>query len=327
MKVGVLGTGNISENFLSAANINEVEVVAVWNRNYEKAEAFAQRHDICGIYDNYDSFLADQNIDTVYVGLPNGLHYEFALKALETGRNVLIEKPFCSNMNEFKTLVNKAQEKGVFLIEMDRVQALPNFHVIQEKMQYIGDVSAVVMNYSQYSRKYDAYLAGNISNVFTREFSGGALVDLGVYGVNLAVSLFGLPQNLSYTVKKLETGIDVSGVLTLNYGTFVVAIIVSKDSVGFKHVAIQGEKGTLISYEAPSVINNLYWLDRNGQSDIGVSQEYDASVYTLAEMKRIIEEKDYDAYYARLNQSKRVMKVMDTARKSASVTFTADITE
>ena len=324
MRVGILGAGDISRNFLNAAGICEVEVAAIYNHNYDKAAALASEFGVERVYNDFEAFLNDESFDTVYVGLPNGLHCEYAGKAMAYGKHVLIEKPFCSNMNEFRNLVELARENKVFLIEMDRVQALPNFKVMQEKLADIGDVSAVIMNYSQYSRKYDAYLEGNVSNVFTTEFSGGALVDLGVYGVDLATALFGMPKNLSYAVKKLETGVDVAGVLTMQYDTFVVCIVVSKDSVGHKHVAVQGEKGTLISYEAPSVLNRLFWLDRWGQGEISASQDYDASVYTLWEMKRIIDEKDYDAYYARLNQSKRVMKVMDTARKSAGIVFASD---
>ena len=325
MRVGILGAGDISRNFLNAAGICEVEVAAIYNHHIEKAQALADEYNVERVYDDYQAFLEDDSFDTVYIGLPNGLHCEYAGKAMAYGKNVLIEKPFCSNMSEFKNLVELARENKVFLIEMDRVQALPNFKVMQEKLPYIGEVSAVIMNYSQYSRKFDAYLEGSVSNVFTTEFSGGALMDLGVYGVNLAIALFGMPKNLNYTVKKLETGVDVSGVLTLHYDTFVVAIICSKDSVGHKHVAVQGEKGTLISYEAPSVLNRMFWLDRYGQAEVSASQDYDASVYTLWEMKRIIEEKDYDAYYARLNQSKRVMKVLDTARKSAGIVFDNDL--
>ena len=136
-----------------------------------------------------------------------------------------------------------------------------------------------------------------------------------------------MPKNLNYTVKELESGVDVSGVLTLHYDTFVVALINSKDSMGHMHTSVQGEKGTLISYSAPSVLDRMFWLDRYGQAEISESQDYDASVYTLFEMKRIIDEKDYDAYYQRLNQSKRVMKVLDTARKSAGIIFASDYAE
>ena len=324
MKVGVLGTGNISHEFLGAARVHEVEVVAVYNRSLEKANTFAQVYEIPSTYDNYDEFLLNNGFDTVYVGLPNGLHYEYGKKALQAGKNVLIEKPFASNMKQFDELVSLANERGLYLIEMDRVTAQPNFQILKERLPEIGDVKCVTMDFCQYSRKWDSYKEGNFINVFSTEFSGGALLDLGVYCVNLAVSLFGKPESLVYVVDKLETGVDITGNLVMKYPGRIVSIVCAKNSIGDKVQNIQGEKGSLRINGVPGAMDSIYLVTSKDSTCVSVEQEYNGTTYTLGEMKRIIDNKDWEACALRLMQSRKVMQVLDAARKSADIVFPVD---
>ena len=324
MKVGVLGTGDISHAFMYAAAIAGVVTESVYHREIEKAERFRNKYGISKAYDNYDEFLADDSFDTVYVGLPNGLHYEYGLKALEHGKNAILEKPFCSNIREFNELIDMANRKGRFVIEMDRVQSLPNFKSIKDHLNDIGPVSVASATYSQYSRKFDAYLNGVIGNVFTTKFSGGALMDLGVYPVNGFIALFGMPKKVSYKVTKLPTGIDISGTLLMEYDSFNATVIVSKNSIGNKHIIIQGEKGSIMTESAPSVIDNLVLITRKEVTDIAYSQPYDGFAYTLMDIKDIIDNRNMERYKERLKQTKAVVTVLEYARKSANIVFEAD---
>lgn len=324
MKVGIFGTGDISHAFMEAAGIAGVEVIAVYNRNYEKAQAFCEKYGLKACYDDPDQLVSNQEIDTVYVGMPNGLHYTCAMKGLEAGKNVIIEKPFCANLREFNELCSKADEKKRFIIEMDRIQSLPNFKAMKEHLDEVGFVSAVSANYSQYSRKYDAYLQGNVSNVFTTEFAGGALMDLGVYPINAIIALFGMPTKVIYRVNKLGTGVDIAGDLLMEYPGFHANVIVAKNSIGNKHIMIQGTEGSIITEDAPSTITNLTLMTRWGNKDISADQPYDGFAYTLMDIKNIIENRDMTAYSARRTQSRRVMTILDAARRSANIVFSAD---
>ncbi|MBR0385169.1 MAG: Gfo/Idh/MocA family oxidoreductase, partial [Erysipelotrichaceae bacterium] len=317
MKVGVLGTGNISTEFMEASKVAEVPVRAIYHRELQKAQNFADKWGIGKAYDDIDSFLADEDFDTVYIGLPNGLHYEYGKKALLAHKHVLMEKPFCSNLKEFDELVSISKMNHVYLIEMDRVTALPNFQIMKARLGELGKIRLVTIDFSQYSRKYDAYLSGEVSNVFTTKFSGGALYDLGVYCVNLVVLLFGKPANLLYIADKLETGVDVSGNLVLKYPHTVVSITVSKNSIGDKKTTIQGEKGSYISDNVPSVLPHVELVTRTGTQTISVEQPYNGTTYTLMEMKRIIDDRDTAASNLRLIQSRKVLQVLTSARKSA----------
>lgn len=324
MIVGVLGCGDISKEFMSASRNADVEVKAVYHREFEKASAFAESYGLERAYDDYDSFLAQEDVDTVYVGLPNSLHYPFAKKAMQAGKNVLIEKPFCSNLREFDDLVNTSKVNNVYLIEMDRVTSMPNFAIVRDRLGELGKIRACQLDFSKYSRKYDAYLAGEHVNVFDSAFSGGALADLGVYLVNFVVALFGKPHSLIYVADKLESGVDVSGVLVMKYPEMLVSITNSKNSIGDMVTTIQGEKGTFRLGTTPSVFSTVDKISKAGTERISVDQEFDGSTYTLMEMKRIIDNDDKAAGEIRLAQSRKVMEVLQSARKSAGIVFKAD---
>ncbi|MBQ3384631.1 MAG: Gfo/Idh/MocA family oxidoreductase [Erysipelotrichaceae bacterium] len=324
MKVGVLGTGDISHAFMVAAEIADVITEAVYHREIEKAVKFQNRYNISKAYDDYDEFLADDSFDTVYVGLPNGLHYQYGMKALEHDKNAILEKPFCSNVREFNELLETANRKGKFVIEMDRVQSLPNFKSMKDHLKDIGPVSVASANYSQYSRKFDAYINGTVGNVFTTKFSGGALMDLGVYPVNAFIALFGMPKKVSYNVTKLPTGVDISGTLLMEYENFNATVIVSKNSIGNKHIMIQGERGSILTETAPSVIEDLKLITRKEITDISCPQPYDGFAYTLIDIRDIIDNKDMEHYSRRLKQTKSVVTVLEYARKSAGIVFEAD---
>ena len=198
-KVALCGTGMISDWFVqSAKQVEGIQVVAVHSRHLETAQEFASKNNIEKTYTDYDLMFKDPEIDMIYIGLPNSLHFEVALKALKAKKHVIVEKPFTSNMTEFIQLVQAAYDNDVKLFEMNRILQLPNYQVIREHLKDIAPIRLITWNYSQYSRKYNDLLAGNVRNVFTSEFSGGALVDLGVYGVHFVTGLFGAPQESTY---------------------------------------------------------------------------------------------------------------------------------
>ncbi len=324
MKVGIIGTGSISERFVEACRVCEVEVNAVYNRHLAKAREFADQKYIPAAYNHYDTLLNEADVDTVYIALPNSLHFAYAKRAMKAGKNVLMEKPFCSNLREFNDLAVTAKENNVYIIEMDRVTCLPNFQVLKVHLDEIAPIRMISMDISQYSRKYDAYKNGEVANVFKAEYSGGALVDLGVYCVNLVTALMGMPENLIYVAEKNPEGVDLCGNLVMRYPGTRASITMSKNSIGRKDIAIQGENGTLFVDSNPQILNQITLVKRSGSEVISYEHDYNGDAYTLWEMKRIIDNRDYAAFDLRLAQSRKVMKVLCSARNSAGIVFDAD---
>lgn len=186
MKIGTIGTGFITNWFIES--MNEVEVnscIAICSRRETNARELAERFHIGKIYTDVRLMMEDDEIDTVYIASPNNLHFSYAKLALENHKNVILEKPFVSNVSECKILIQMAKEAHLFLFEAITTRYLPNVSYIKKQLSRLGSIHMVACNMSQRSRKYEQLLQGNTPNVFNTKYSGGALMDINVYNIQL----------------------------------------------------------------------------------------------------------------------------------------------
>lgn len=184
MKLLIAGAGFIVSDFLPIAkDIENLELVGIAGVESDLAQMQKYQADygIKQVYTDYDEALARTSADTVYVAVPNFLHYLFAKKALFAGKNVICEKPFTVKYQEFKELRQLAEEKHLVLVEAITNQYLSNYQALKDELADLGAVKIVSMNYSQYSHRYDAFKEGKVLPVFDPKKGGGALMDLNIY--------------------------------------------------------------------------------------------------------------------------------------------------
>ncbi|MDU3154042.1 MAG: Gfo/Idh/MocA family oxidoreductase, partial [Anaerococcus hydrogenalis] len=141
---------------------------------------------------------SDPEINFVYIASPNSLHYKQAKMCLEAGKNVICEKPFFTNTKELDDLIKISDDKKLFLFEAISIKYLPSLNILKSLLRKIGKISTCMINYSQYSSRFDKYKAGIVENIFKSEFSAGALADLGIYNLHLIYELFGMGEEFSY---------------------------------------------------------------------------------------------------------------------------------
>lgn len=320
MNLGILGTGMIVQSTLPHwAEIGiPIGGILGTERSRERTQALAEQYRIPHCYYDYDALLGS-DIDTVYIALPNSLHYAFARKALERGKHVIVEKPAAANLREWESLLRLAQERKLFLLEAMNIPYLPAFRALQKDLGSIGELRIVSLNYSQYSSRYDAFKAGTILPAFDCRKAGGALMDLNVYNVHAAAALFGKPKGVRYHAN-IRRGIDTSGILTLDYGDFQAVCIGAKDCAAPISCTFQGDGGTI------QVTTPLSQMVRYRVKD----QEKDFTdglyrlTYEFREFDRIIREQDFETA-ARRNESSTVTAwILDTARKDAGIVFDND---
>lgn len=324
LKVGLVGTGNISELFVQATkHVDGIEATAVFNRDQHKANIFADQHRIKIAHNDYNAMLNDPHVNCIYIGLPNSMHFDYAIKALKAGKVTIVEKPFVSNLAEFDEVQKTAEENDTMIFEMTRTMELPNFKTIKDNLELILPIRLVTINFSQYSRRYNDLLAGKMPNVFSEEFSGGALMDLGVYGVHLMIGLFGKPRGLMYVANHLSNSVDISGTLIMKYKSFIASLAQSKNSKCDNRITIQGERGTIYATPTASILAKVE-LDMDERTDISAIQEHESMVYTLAKITGVVERKDTEMAKLMLAHSRDVMEVLEKARRSAGITFMAD---
>ena len=245
MKLGIIGSGMIVKDFLSFAHeLPEIKLEAIAARNIENLKELQNKYNIKEIYTNIDFCLENKEIDTIYVAVPNNLHYTVAKKALEAGKNVICEKPFTLKYDEAVELFEIAEDKGLILIEAITNQYQKNYLDIKDNIDNIGEIRLVECNFSQLSSRYEAFKNGIIAPVFDKSKGGGVLGDLNIYNIHFVVGLFGKPNKVHYS-PNIVNDVDTSGILLLEYDNFKVVCIAAKDTFNNSYVNIQGDQGII----------------------------------------------------------------------------------
>lgn len=327
MKLGILGSGKIVKEVLPVfKKIENIDLVAIAARNEEKLQNLAKEFDIKKYYLGIDELLQDQDIDTVYVALPNHLHFDAMDKAIDYGKDIICEKPFTSNFYETKQIIEKAKDKDVMIVEAISHRFIPNAIETKKMINDLGEIKIVSFNYSQYSSRYDKFKAGDIEPVFSLEASGGALIDLNLYNVAFAVDTFGLPKDVKYFAN-IEKDIDTSGIVILDYEDFKVSCIGSKDSAAPMVNTIQGTKATI---EIPDALNSFgeFYVQVVGEDNKDSYQfnHEDTSrlYYEFVAIEEILRNRDVKRSDELLEQTKNYMDVVTRARFDANIFYSAD---
>jgi predicted dehydrogenase len=326
MKLGIIGSGMIVKELLSITPLLkdlELKAICGTQRNEENMNQLKDKYNIKKVLFDYDELLS-LDLDAVYIGLPNNLHFEYSKRALEAGVNVVVEKPFTANYKEAVILSDLARKKKLFLFEAITNQYLPNYKKIKELIPALGNIKIVQCNYSQYSSRYDKFKSGEVLPAFNPEFSGGALMDLNIYNIHYVVGLFGKPKNIEY-YPNIERGIDTSGVLILDYEKFKCVCIGAKDCKAPIANNIQGDKGCIYQDTPANVCESFELLMNDGTSSKINENNYEhRMVNEFIQFLDMIKKNDLEGCYKRLEHSLIVAEVQTIARKKSGIVFTAD---
>ncbi len=309
MCVGTLGTSSICETLIKAFQKAEIEVGACYSRSLEKAKGLCAKYDIAKAYDNYDALLSDEGINTIYIALPNSLHYSYAKKALLRNKHVILEKPFVLKYEEAKELKDIAYKQKRYLFEAVTSIHQNNIKKLKEMIKEVAPLHLAQFSYSKVSRNYEKFKAGELPNNFNYEMGGGALYDLGVYNIHMAYCLFGKPDQMAY-VQNTIRGCDCSGVATLKYKDgLVVSCLAGKDVFAANGIVLMGEKGYIQTIDVPSKPTRfiIEKKDFHKESPAELTNPY---VVMLKVFKKIMENEDYDQHKQLLEHSLEVMKIM-----------------
>jgi D-xylose 1-dehydrogenase (NADP+, D-xylono-1,5-lactone-forming) len=189
---GILSTARINRLVIPPAHASEkVELVGVAGRDRARAEAYAKEWEIPRAYGSYEALLADDEIEAVYISLPNNLHVEWSIRSLEAGKHVLCEKPLAKRAAEVERAFDAAERAGRLLSEAFMYRHNPQARRLVELVESgaIGDLRVV--------RSCFSFTVGDPQNIRLRpELDGGALMDVGCYCVSGSRLLAGEPQHV-----------------------------------------------------------------------------------------------------------------------------------
>jgi predicted dehydrogenase len=206
VRIGILGAARIAPMALvrPARAVPEAEVLVVAARDRSRAEAFARKHGIPRTCASYDELVLDDGIDAVYNPLPNSLHCEWTIRALEAGKHVLCEKPLASNAEEAARMAETADTTGLVLVEAFHWR----YHPLASRMQEIvasGELGRI--QHVEAAMCIPMVLPGDIR--YRLELAGGALMDAGCYAVSGVRFLAGAePEVVRAEARLSSPGVD-----------------------------------------------------------------------------------------------------------------------
>lgn len=324
MNIAIVGTGfiaNMQGEFLK--EIDEVRVECVMGITKELADEYGDKFGIEKRYTTYEDVLADEKVDMVYLGLPNDLHYPYARKALEAGKNVIVEKPFVGTVEEAKDLLDLAKAKDLLVFDAITTRYMPGTLKLKERLSDAGQLCNVTTTYAQYSKRFDDAKKGEYGKVFDLKYQGGALKDLGIYPVTFNVEVFGKPNEVHYYPNTLENGCDSSGLIVLEYDNFVSSNIIAKDSFMENRCVISGYEGTFsISDDCFRFPDLLFQKDAKAEKEELVHPEkFFAHHYEWLNFVRIFNEHDTKTCYKYIENTMAIIEVMDELAESAGLIY------
>lgn len=217
---GIVGTGGIAHRTVGDLQLTENAVLAgVCSREQGRADAFAAQYDVGFASGDLGAFLASDEIDAVYIGIPHGVHFETAARALRAGKHVICEKPLTMTADEAAELQRLSRENEVFLLEGMWMKFTPAFAALREVID-AGRIGAPRL--LQAGAGYPVPPDGP-ERFWVAELGGGALYDLGVYTITLAHALFGVPDDVVVSGEMRPDGVDLQEAYTLVYGSGALA--------------------------------------------------------------------------------------------------------
>jgi xylose dehydrogenase (NAD/NADP) len=218
MRLGLLSTARINDAVLAAAaESDRVDVVAVASRDGQRAQTYAHEHGIGRAHGSYDALLEDSEVDAIYVSVPNSLHHEWTMSALQAGKHVLCEKPYSRDPADVEEAFATARDAGLVLMEAFMYRHHPQTHAIAAYARdgALGKLLSV--------RSTFTFPLASLTDVRARpELAGGALMDVGCYCVSGSRLIAGEPVSVLADETKGPTGVDMAFYGTMRFADDVV---------------------------------------------------------------------------------------------------------
>lgn len=319
MKLAILGPGRIADGVAhTLVAMPEIECYAVASRTPGKAQAFAEKFGFQKAYTGYEEMLLDPEVELVYITTPHSHHYEHMMLCLQYGKHVICEKAFTMNAEQARKVRDFAAEKNLYVAEAIWTRYMPSRQIIDQVIEsgVIGFVNTLTANLS-YKIDYkprimDPYLAG------------GALLDVGVYGLNFALMHFEDDiERIESSVRFTETGVDAMETITIFYRDGRMAVLTHSiycrsDRKGIIH----GDKGYIVveNINNPRSVS-VFDMNDNLLQYHEVPAQISGYEYEFREAVRCIREGKTQSESMPLERSIQVMEIMDALRKQWGLVY------
>lgn len=322
LRVGIIATGWIAEKAAyTIQRLDGVTCQGVASRTLAKAETFARQWGIPNVYGSYADLISAPDIDLIYVGTPHSHHYDVTMEAILNGKPCLVEKAFMANHEQSLRVINLARQKKVFLAEAIWTRYQPIVQTIQKiiKEGRLGELRLLTASIG--------YSMGDKPRIMRADLCGGALLDLGVYGINF-VRMFcnANIEHIESQCMKSDTGMDLTNAISWNMAGGIMANIQSSAC------CVNDNQGTICGTEGYIIVDNInnpqtikvYARDRVFVEEIKVPEQITGYEYQFLACKEALENGWTESPYMPLDETLYIMKMMDNLRYTWGVYYPMD---
>jgi predicted dehydrogenase len=320
LRWGILATGGIAHAFARDLRATGIDLVAVGSRSRESADRFADEFDIARRHGSYDELANDPDVDIVYIATPHPQHAENAVRMLERGKHVLIEKPITLNAAEAARIRDVAAERGLLAMEAMWTRYLPHMVRIREILAAgtLGEIRLISADHTQKISDDPAHRLNAL------ELGGGALLDLGIYPVSLAWDVLGAPVTVQAAARLQATGTDADVATIFTYPDGQIATTISSSRGAGANTA------SIVGTEARIDIDRVWYTPTTFRviaTDGTIIESYESEVlsrgmqYQAWAAERLVSEGNLAGDILPIDESVAIMGTLDEIRRQIGVRY------
>ena len=316
MNIGIIGPGMIAHRLADAVTyMPGVSVIAVASKNIDRAKAFAQQHSIALYYEDYSQMLKKAPIELVYIATTHNFHYANILMCLEYGKHVLCEKCMVLTQKQAEHVRKEAREKNLFVMEAMWSRFIPTVNQVKKWISS-GNIGKIVTGHIQLG-----FLAPKDadSRLYNPHLAGGAMFDIGVYAIEIAMFLTGQKLIESRSILKYaDTGVDVIDSIVLEFQNCIISLQMTFLANIPQQAFFCGTNG-YIMMPTPSYGNTCYLYDNYGNlvdkfievNSNGLGTAINGSITQLNEVIRCIQNGQIESDIMPLAHTVECAKIFD----------------
>ena len=321
LRWGIVGLGKIAHAFCKDLQLVEGNVIqAVASRSADKAQQFASQYGAPHAYGSYAELFADSSVDIVYIATPHDSHAQLSIDAANAKKHILCEKPLAVNQSQVKTMIEAAQKNKVFLMEAFWSRFNPSVKSCIELAKdgkTIGEVNYLNADFTFHRNDPDE------SRMLNMDLAGGSLLDMGVYPVFLAYSVFGVPEQILATARFHRTGADIQTSAILKYENGIAQIMSGFVSQSDMRAKIYGTKGQIFiepiwhGAQAYTVVN----IETGESKKVSLPTKGKGFTYEIEECCRCISNGQLESKHWSHQNSLELIQITDEIRRQVGLKY------
>lgn len=318
IKWGIVGLGRISDLFVTdLLLVKEAEAYAVASRSQEKADAFAQKFGAKRAYGSYDDLFNDPNVDIIYIGTPHDSHAELSVRAIESGKHVLCEKPVALNQNQAKRMIEVSKDHQRFFMEAFWSRFNPSIKEAKRQVEegVIGEIRYINADFAFYVEIPEG------SRMTNMLLGGGSLLDMGVYPLFLSYLLLGTPKEVLASANFFKSGADKQTSMILHYDHAQAVLHSSFVSPSNMVATISGSEGRINLNSVWHETQSYSLIKNNHKVDYHFPTKGKGFTYEIEECHKCIRENQVESDLWSHQDSLNLISIVDEVRNQTGLKY------